>query len=343
MKFYDHIPAFQLPNPWSLEAHELLDWHEKLWQWEADAVADATVRALGKTLPEAQGMGLSATRLGLKLEHDEGVGCSLVKVDAKGNRRAFASSNDTDYICDMIVEMLKEEVFPSVVCPRTFDLLKQRLGKRVFESQDASAPATATVEAVEQPYLQLEAGQSRLEASLLLAIVALEKVLELAPEGFRVFAVNRERKGGGESLHWVVRPETEPPVESLLWREKALRECTFEGPAHVLAPMKPHLVRLTELILAEEDDATDVLFKACRLTHAGDADVADPLVPSLMGAPAVPTPVPPTPLPMGNPTGRAARGCLKDFLLDQDNAQATALYLDQSLATAVPAARGPRL
>ena len=67
MKFYDHIPAFQLPNPWSLEAHELLDWHEKLWQWEVDAVADATVRALGKTLPEAQGMGLSVTRLGLKL------------------------------------------------------------------------------------------------------------------------------------------------------------------------------------------------------------------------------------------------------------------------------------
>lgn len=343
MKFYDHIPTFQIPNPWNLDAHELLDWHEKLWRWEVDAIADATVRALGKTLPEAQGMGLSATRWGLKLEHDEGVGCTLVRVDAKGNRRPFGSSVETDYICDMVIEMLKEEVFPSVVCARTFDLLKQRLGKRVFEAADAAAPATATADVLEQPYLELPAGQSRLEASLLLAVVALEKVLELAPEGFRLFAVSRELKGGGGSLHWVVRPEGEPPVESVLWREKAPRECTFEGPAHVLAPMKPHLVRLTQLLLTEEDDATDVLFKACRLTHASDVDLAQPMVPTLAGAPALPSPGPLPRILVGNPTGRPARGCLKDFLLDQDSARATALYLDQSLSAVAPVSRGPRL
>ena len=348
MKPFDSLPAFQLPNPWELSCEQLLEWNAKLWDWEARTVADATVSAMATLIPQAQSMGLNVDRLGLaKLSASGGWldEPKLKRVDAKGNRSAIRSTDDNDYICDMVVEALKDEVLPSTPSDRLLAALNERLAKHVFEPGQTSAWTAEVSEPLKEAYVTLPAGSQEVEeTSILLCVVAFEKLLEQLPEGYRVMGALCPRSTGGRGVHWVVVSDGQPLSADKLpdrWLEASRHECTVEGPSRVAHELKAPLAAFTKELLNQNEDAQSVLMKAWSIVDS--EELPQPEMPQ-MGPPSASksqTP-PPAPLPQGNPTGLAARGCLHEFLLDQHRAQAKAMLMETRLeAGSIP--RGPRL
>ena len=320
-----------------------MGWSQRLTEWVDLTSIDAAINQISGAFPDLHSMGMRGDRLGIVFSWDAFDGFmdpSMVKVSPSGQRRP-PKTEDDEMALDMLVEQLKEEVFPMNVGSASIERFRQHLGKHVFKPGQVSNLAAEKAVAVESPFKvftphgvsKQEPGSDSSEineALFTFMFIAIERALEQAPAGYKVWAVERPLKNEGKNLHWIVQHERDAgdPVKAE-WLEQGARAFSIEGPASVTKVLKPYLEQLTRFIQGTEDD---VRFLVQRTWSVADQDdlKTPPEVPEVPGQPVV-AKIVPKGQPEGLPTGSAATGCLLEALMDGDEASRKEFLMNQRL------------
>lgn len=326
-------------------------WSQRLTEWNDLTSIDAAINQISGAFPDLHDMGMSGSRLGIILSWEALDGFmepSMVKVSPSGQRRP-PKTEDDQMALEMLVEQLKDAVLPMNVGADSIERFRHHLGKHVFEPGQVSNLATEKTVALDNPFKVFtphgvskeEAGSDSTEineALFTFMFIALERALEQAPSGYKVWAVERPLKNEASNVHWIVQHERDAggPVKAE-WLEQGARAFSIEGPAPVTKALKPYLEQLTRFIQGTEEDVRCLVKRTWSVADPDDLK-PPPEVPEIPGQP-VAVKIVRRGQPQGLPTGSAATGCLLEALMDGDKASRQEFLMDQRLPAGTDTAK----